>query len=71
MSFIDRHKVVRRFIILWVIGIITWSVYISFTNPPDIPSGTATVLISIIGLLSVAISFYQWQRHKDDTNNKD
>ena len=62
----DKSKKFRRFIILWVMSLITVFLVWSWILPPNIPEHTAKVILGILGLLTVVIAFYQWLRSKDE-----
>ena len=61
----NQHKLVRRLLLLWAMVMITitlerfWDNLASFANP-------TTVVLAVIGLLSIVLGFYQWSRDKDD-----
>ena len=60
------NKRVRRFLVGWAVALITTIVIWTWLSPPDIPTGTATLVISVIGMLATVLGFYQWSRKKDD-----
>ena len=68
---VEKHKLIRRLMVLWSVVLITWVVVIVFTRPPDIPAGTVTALSLVVGMLGSVIGFYKWLRHKDDGVNQD
>jgi len=68
VNFLDRYKVFRRLSLIWVLCLITWTTYRVFTSPPDIPTGTATVFGTVIGMLATVVGFYKWERFKEDGN---
>ena len=60
------NKTFRRIIVSWAMILISVVVILTWINPPDIPTGTATALGVIVGLLATAIGLYQWSRSQDD-----
>lgn len=63
---LNKNKRVRRFLVAWAVVIITMILVWTWMAPPDIPSGTATVVVAVIGILSTVLGFYQWSRKKED-----
>ena len=63
---LNRNKLVRRLILLWVVLLITAIVLMTWLRPPDIPSSTVTALGIVVGMLASIIAFYQWSRARDD-----
>ena len=57
-DFFNKHKGVRRLLLLWACCLITYSVVKNHLAD--------TVAVAVIGLLTVVIGFYQWSRNKDD-----
>lgn len=62
----NRHRLVRRLTLLWAVLLITWAVWYVFTKQPDIKEGTAAALATVVGILTVVIGFYQWDRRQSD-----
>ena len=62
----EKHKLFRRIALIWSMCLITWVVYIVFTETPVIESGTATALGIVVGILATVIGFYQHTRAKED-----
>lgn len=62
MAWLDRlfnqHKFVRRFCLLWAMGLTTWATF----NAGELETGE---FVAVVGLVSTAIGFYQWARGKD------
>lgn len=54
----NRHKFVRRAVIFWSMGLITYIVL----NHPDMNS---TNFMGVIGLMATAIGLYQWDKALD------
>lgn len=67
----NKNRRFRRTIILWAMLIVTAFLVWSWIKPPDIPSGTATVLCAIIGLIATVFSFYQAHRSEDERREKE
>jgi len=72
LSFFDRlfnkHKFVRRAVVVWAILAISWTMYVIIPSLETDGSKT-TVLGIVIGLLASAIGFYKWSRTKEDEPN--
>lgn len=69
-ALVNRHKGIRRLLLLWAVALITWSVRYAFIYHPDIPPNTVLALGSVIGLLTVVIGFYQWSRSRDECRSR-
>lgn len=69
MAFVDRlfnrHKLVRRGLLLWAVWIITYSIQSYFQVVAFTDGSVATVMTAIIGILGVVIGLYQWSRMRD------
>lgn len=67
MSMIDdlfnKHKFVRRIIVFWALAVITWAIWHTFPRLES--SNLLSAFLAVVGLLSVAIGFYQWLRNRD------
>lgn len=66
----EEYKFARRFSLFWCLGMITF-VIMKVVTPEiliNISAGGATVVTSIIAILSTVIGFYQWHRSEDDKN---
>jgi di/tricarboxylate transporter len=62
---VQHHQLIRRLLLLWAVIIITLVTYIVFTDPPNVPSGTATAYGIVVGLLATVIGLYKWSRDRD------
>jgi len=72
IEFLDNHKGVRRFSLLWAATVSTFAIYKTFSdNPPDISMGTATALGSVLALIGTMATFYGKDRHKEDMASND
>lgn len=56
---------------MWAMVLVTAFLIWSWIKPPDIPTGTATVLAAIIGLIATVFSFYQAHRAEDERREKE
>jgi hypothetical protein len=54
LAFLDS-----RFTLFWAMAVITFTVWRFFKQIADIQASQATVIVAIIGLLSIAINLYQ------------
>lgn len=61
----NEHKFARRFTLFWAMALITYSVWEFFHQYGAANQSHATVIVAIIGLLTVAIGLYQWDRMQD------
>ena len=50
-----KHKLVRRSVIFWSMGIITYSV----VERPDMTTGS---FVAVVGVFATAIGLYQWDK---------
>lgn len=66
----NRHRLVRRLTLAWAVALITWTVWFVFTKQPDIKEGTAAALATVVGILTVVVGFYQWDRRQADKDQK-
>lgn len=64
---IEKHKLIRRLVLVWAVALITWVVVRVFgMAPPVITGGTATALGTVIGILGTVIALYKWMRDRED-----
>jgi ABC-type sugar transport system permease subunit len=63
---IRENKLMRRLVLLWAVVIITVLVVWTWLRPPNIPTGTVSALLGIIGILATVLNFYMWSRGRDD-----
>ncbi len=62
-SLFNKHKFVRRIIVLWSLMIISWAVYIII---PKLEQGYAVSGLSIVvSIFTVITTFYMYLRGKD------
>jgi hypothetical protein len=65
----EKHKFVRRFSILWMIALVTWShviVYDKMVNGEPLTSQDATVFGLTVGLVATLTAWYmQVRKHED------
>lgn len=66
----EKHKLVRRVLVVWSAVIITLATYAIFKAPNEITAASATALATVTGILTVVIGFYQWDRKQDDGGDK-
>lgn len=68
MTFLDKHKVIRRLALVWACAIIT-IVLLRVTEPEiitNIGAAGATIVTAVIGMLATILGLYQHQRGKQD-----
>ena len=62
----ERHKFVRRAMVLWAVWLITEMVL----NPPEyilsVSGPGRDVILGVVGLLTIALGFYKWSRRQED-----
>lgn len=68
----NKRMLFRRLVLMWVMLILTYVIYIVVepTLLIQIGAAGATVVTSIIGILTTVIGFYQWHRQQDDNSAK-
>lgn len=72
-AFFNRHKAVRRLLVLWAMLMITWVVkaLVDPSMAPLITSPWATVAVAVIGILATVLGFYQWSRGQESKSASD
>ena len=73
---IEDHKLVRRSLVLWAAGLITFvtiEVAAVLGKMNEITGSVTSFYLGVTSLLTAVIAFYQWSREKDrereDENN--
>lgn len=65
-TWFEEHKLVRRLLVLWVMGLLTAIAYYTlFLGMEKITEPAAKVIIAYVGLLTIVLAFYQWSRDKE------
>lgn len=71
LAFMDRlfndHRVVRRSLVFWAMGIITYTVYQFFENFTMYSDMHFAVIGGIFAFLTAVIALYQWDRARDSS----
>jgi hypothetical protein len=62
---LDRYKVVRRFVLLWACWLITITAMSYMENMGEINGSDAAVITGVIGILTIVIGF-----QKDDPDHR-
>ncbi len=62
----EKHKLVRRMLVFWAVGLITWVVLKTFSDLTLLTAAVATALATITALLTAVLGFYQWSRTHED-----
>ena len=70
MTLFDHHKLARRILLFWLMGLITYTVVTFFGKVNYISGPVSGVIIAILGLLSVGTAMYQRSRGNDDIKDK-
>lgn len=65
-NFFNKHKGVRRLIILWVVLLVTWGTYKIFSQLELANSATASSYVALLGIGGLAIALYKISRGKED-----
>lgn len=63
----NKHRLVRRVIILWALWIITKVIFTALDNWTTMTSTTNAFVAIVVGLLATAIAFYRWSRSNEDS----
>jgi len=66
IDWIENHKLIRRFALIWACILITWVTVQVFIDISKITSAVVGALTVIVGILASVIGFYQYQRGKED-----
>jgi len=61
----EKHKIVRRLLVLWAVILITVVVIWVFDDLTLITAPVASALGIVTGILATVIGFYQWSRGRD------
>ena len=56
-----RNLFLSAVIVFWMLGLLTWVTWVTFTDPPDIPTGTATLVGVVYGLPALAVGLWKWR----------
>lgn len=65
-DFLEKHKIFRRLALLWAMSLITYAVWVTFTDVSLITAAVVSALSLVVGLLATVIGFYMHSRFKDD-----
>lgn len=63
-----QHKLVRRLLLAWAVGIITYASIRTYEQLEIVTSQVVGLYGLTIGILSTVIGVYFHDRHKEDTN---
>ena len=69
-NFFFRHAILTTIVVLTALGLVVFVTAVTFTNPPDIPMGTATALATVYGFPAAAIALYKWRSEKGRNDSK-
>lgn len=61
----NKHKAVRRGLVVWAVWLITVVTLLVFSDLDKLTAPVATALATITALLTVVVGLYQWSRNKD------
>lgn len=64
----NRHKLVRRLLLLWAVCLISFVVVAFVAKMGSIQTADATVIVAVIGILATVLGLYQWSREREDRN---
>lgn len=65
MGFLERHKVIRRTLMVWIMGLITYTTLAVFDGG-EVSGGKAAAYATCVGMLSVILGIYFHKRHGED-----
>lgn len=66
----NRHKLVRRGIVIWACWLITTIVLKTWEDVSLINASVISGLSVIVGILASALAHYKWSRDKDDSSGE-
>ena len=58
----EKHKLVRRSVLVVVTGLVVASVVVGLINLLELTDPAVRFLLAVIALLNVPMAFYFWQR---------
>lgn len=64
LELIEKHKVVRRSLVLWSVALITWATYRVYTRPIDM--NTVGIYTATCGILGTVLALYHIGRGRED-----
>jgi hypothetical protein len=70
-SLFEEHKLVRRLVVLWALGLITFVICVTFSDLTLLTASVAATVGTVVGILSVVINFYIRSRELDDIRKDD
>jgi hypothetical protein len=70
-SLFEEHKLVRRLVVLWAVGLITFVIYVTFSDLTLLTASVAAAVGTVVGILSVVINFYTRSRELDDVLDRE
>lgn len=65
-DFLDRHSVIARGLIVWVMALVTYLVVIAGQHVTDMSASFAAFAGGIIGMPASIITFLQWSRSRSE-----
>lgn len=60
----EQHKLARRVLLFWAMYYIGMSIN-RFWENLSVFTGRESIVLAIIGLLTIVLGFYQWSRERD------
>lgn len=63
---VELHKGVRRFLVVWAVGLITWVTIHVFKQPNVITTEETVAYATNVGILATILGLYQVSRGRDD-----
>jgi len=61
----NKHKFVRRFLVMWASITIAWTTYMMFRDITLISTAASMAYATNTALLATVIGLYQWSRNKE------
>jgi hypothetical protein len=64
MPYYHRNMIMTVVLVVWLLTLVTWVTWVVFTDPPNIPATTASVVATIYVLPGVAAGLWKWRGDK-------
>lgn len=69
-ALVEQHKLVRRLLLAWAVGIITYASIRTYEQLDMITTQVVSLYGLTLGILSTVIGVYFRDRHKEDTQGE-
>lgn len=64
-NFLYNYPIVTIILLMWMMAIVTFTVYGVFFITPDVGAGLASLVGAIFGLPTAVLGFVQWRLQKE------